>query len=80
MKLQRLHNTNPSRGDKALAEELERRGRLREERAAKAAEKDRKRTEAALASMLMKGPEVKGVQGLITASKGRVGKRLVYTD
>lgn len=66
MRLQRVHNSNLSRGDKMLQEELEKKGREREERAVRIAEKERKRGEAVVA---VKGLEIRGLAALLAAKK-----------
>lgn len=66
MRLQRAHNSNLSRGDKMLQEELEKKAREREERAVRIAEKERKRGEAMVAA---KGPEIRGLAALLAAKK-----------
>lgn len=69
MRLQRAHNSNLSRGDKMLQEELEKRGREREERAVRIAEKERKRVEAMATERLAKGLEIRGFAALLAAKK-----------
>lgn len=69
MRLQRAHNSNLSRGDKILQEELEKKRREREERAVKIAEKERKRGEAMVAEGLAKGQEIRGLAALLAAKK-----------